>query len=178
MLLKLFPVSQKHILRTVKHKCRLWAYKFTANKDPWFHMFCKWIHEFNWLNLREFTGFCEQIWCVDTCLPWNHEFFTWCDVLVKPYQLWPSTTHVKLVQNSWQQAEHVYSREYTWKHIQVERYQLWTSMTPANWFRNGSLFARSFLIFAYSHTNFDPHPGVKSQGPYWKWKWRRHFSAV
>ena len=37
-----------------------------ANNDPW-------IHEFNWLNsrisVREFTGFCEQIWCVDTHLP-------------------------------------------------------------------------------------------------------------
>ena len=108
-------------------------------------MFCKLIHEFNWLNSRVFvcevTGFCEQIWCVDTCLPWNHNFFTWWHVPVKLYQFWPSTTRVKLVQNSWQQAEHVYSREYTWKRVLVERYQLWTSMTPANWFRNGSLFA-------------------------------------
>ena len=107
--------------------------------------FCKWIHEFNWLNsrvsVREFTGFCEQIWCVDTCLPWNHEFFTWWHIPVKLYQFWPSMTHIKLVQNLWQQTEHVYSHEYTWKHVVVERYQLWTSMTRANWFRNGSLFA-------------------------------------
>ena len=48
-----------------------------ANKDPWFHVFCKWFHEFNWFNSREFTGFCEQIWCVDMCLPWNHVFFMW-----------------------------------------------------------------------------------------------------
>ena len=117
-----------------------------ANNDPWFHMFCKWINEFNWLNshvsVREFTGFSEQIWCVNTCLPWNHNFFTWWHIPVKPYQFWPSTTRIKLVQNSWQQAEHVYSREYTWKHVLVERYQLLTSMTCANWFRNGSLFAR------------------------------------
>ena len=52
-----------------------------------------------------------------------------------------SSDPVQLVSNSWQQAEHVYSREYTWKHVLVERYQLWTSMTPANWFRNCSLFA-------------------------------------
>ena len=111
-------------------------FAYPANNDPWFHMFCKWIHEFNCLNSRvsvgEFTGFCEQIWCVDTCLPWNHEVFTWWHVPVNPYQFWPSTTCVKLVQNSWQQAEHVYSREYIWKHILVERYQLWTSMTHAN----------------------------------------------
>ena len=81
-----------------------------ANNDPWFHKFCKWIHEFSWLNSCEFTGFCEQIWCVDTCLPWNHEFFTWKHMPVKPYEFWP--TRVKLVQNSWQQAEHMYSHEY------------------------------------------------------------------
>ena len=122
-----------------------WTYIYPANNDPWFHMFFKWINEFNWLNshvsVHEFTGFCEQIWCVDTCLPWSHEFFMWWHVPVKPYQFWPSTTCVKLVQNSWQQAEHVYSREYTQKHVLVEQYQLWTSMTRANWFRNGSLFA-------------------------------------
>ena len=69
-----------------------------ANNDPWFHMFCKRIHEFNWLNsrvsVREFAGFCEQIWCVDTCLLWNHELFTWWHIPVKPYQFWPSTTRV------------------------------------------------------------------------------------
>ena len=47
--------------------------------DLWFHKFCKWIYEFNWLkspvSVREFTRFCEQIWCVDTCIPWNHDFF-------------------------------------------------------------------------------------------------------
>jgi hypothetical protein len=84
-------------------------------------MFCKWIHEFNWLNsrvsVREFTGLCKQIWCVATCLPWNHKFFTWWHVPVKLYQFWPSMTCVKLVQNSWQQAEHVYSRKYTWKQV-------------------------------------------------------------
>ena len=41
-------------------------------------MFCKWIHEFNWFNSRvsmcEFTGFCEQIWCINMCLPWNRVF--------------------------------------------------------------------------------------------------------
>ena len=35
-----------------------------ANNGPWFHIFCKWIHEFNWLNSRvslcEFTRFCEK----------------------------------------------------------------------------------------------------------------------
>ena len=118
-----------------------------ANNDPWFHMFCKWIHEFKWLNSRvsvhEFTGFCEQICCVDTCLPWNHEFFTWWHVPVKLYQFWPTMTRVKLVQNSWQRADHMYSREYTWKQVLVERNQLWTSMTRANWFRSGSLFPGS-----------------------------------
>ena len=81
------------------------TYTIPANNDPLFHMFWKWIHEFNWLNSRvsisEFTGFCEQIWCVHTCLPWNHQFFTWWHVPVKPYQFWPSTyscqTHSKLV---------------------------------------------------------------------------------
>ena len=29
-----------------------WA--IPANNDPWFHMFYKWIHEFNWLNSRVF----------------------------------------------------------------------------------------------------------------------------
>ena len=49
-----------------------------------------------------------------------------------------STTGVKLVQNSWQQEEHVYSHdEYIWKHVLVELFELWTSMTCANWFRNG-----------------------------------------
>ena len=133
--------------------CFLWHYSdgCPANNDPWFHMFCKWIHEFNWLNSREFTGFFEQIWCVDICLLWNHEFFTWWHIPVKPYQFWPSTTRVKLVQNSWQQAEHVYSREYTWKQVLVERYQLWTSMTRANWFRNGSLFAGCALSWIKFH---------------------------
>ena len=56
---------------------------------------------------------------------------------------------VKLVQNLWQQAEHVYSCEYTWKHVLVEWYQLWTSMTCANWFRNGSLFV------GYVHTELN-----------------------
>jgi len=64
-------------------------------------MFCKWIHEFIWLNscvsVREFTGFCEKIRCVDTCLPWNHQFFTSCHFPVKPYQFWPSTTCSKPV---------------------------------------------------------------------------------
>ena len=95
----------------------------------------------SWVQLAQFTGFCEQIWCVDTCLPWNHELFKWWHMPVKSYQFWPSTTRVKLVQNSLQQAQHVYSRDYRWKHVPVERYQLWTSMTCANWFRNGSLFA-------------------------------------
>ena len=72
---------------------------------------------------------------------------------VKLYQFWPSAIHVKLVQYSWQQTEHVYSREYTWTHILVERYQLWTSMTCANWFRNDSLFAgisEGTCIFIYT----------------------------
>ena len=74
---------------------------------------------------------------------------TWYHIPVKPYQFWPSTTHVKLVQNSWQQTENVYSREYTWKHVLVEWYQLWTSMTCANWFRNCILFAgRAFRRFS------------------------------
>ena len=68
-------------------------------------------------------------------------FFTQWHMPVKPYQFWPRTTRVNLIQNSWQQAEHVYSCEYTWKHVLVEQYQLWTSMTCANWFTNGSLFA-------------------------------------
>ena len=105
---------------------------YTANNDPWFHMFCKWIQKFNWHNsrvsVREFTGICEQIWCVDMCLLWNHEFFTWWHVPVKPYRFWPTITCVKLVQNSWLRAEHVYSCKYTWKHVLVERYQLRTSM--------------------------------------------------
>ena len=96
-----------------------------------FTCFCTWIHWILWTNLV----------CVDTCLPWNHEFFTWWYIPVKPYQFWPSMTHVKLLQNSWQQAEHVYSCEYTWKHVLVERYQLCISRTCANWFRNGFLFA-------------------------------------
>ena len=41
-------------------------------------------------------------------------FFTWWHVPVNPYQFWPSTTRVKLVQNLWQPAEHVYSRENTY----------------------------------------------------------------
>ena len=61
-------------------------------------MFWKWIHEFNWLNSHEFTGFCEQIWCVDTCLPWNHEFFHvmthTSETVAVLTQFWPSTTHV------------------------------------------------------------------------------------
>ena len=124
-------------------------------------MFCKWIHKFNWLDsrvsVREFTGFCEQIWCVDPCLSWNHKFFTWWQVPVKPYQFWPSTTRVKLVQNSWQQIEHVYSREYTWKNILVEQYQLWTSMTHANWFRNGSLFAGKPTFLCWHSGTEDGH---------------------
>ena len=30
----------------------------------WFYMFWKLIHEHNWFSSREFTRFCEQIWCV------------------------------------------------------------------------------------------------------------------
>ena len=103
-----FPIYTKDV-RRVLHSWGNFNKHNTANKDPWFHMFCKWIHQFNWLNSREFTGFCEQIWCVNKCLQWNHEFFTWWHVPGKPYQFWPSTTRVKLVQNSWQQAEDVYS---------------------------------------------------------------------
>ena len=69
---------------------------------------------------REITSFSH-----DDMYQWNHT----------------SSDPVRLVSNSWQRAEHVYSCEYTRKHILVERYQLWTSMTRANWFRNGSLFA-------------------------------------
>ena len=87
-----------------------------ANKDAWFHMFWKWIHEFNWLNSLEFTGFYEQIWCVDTCLLRNHEFFTWWHVPVKPYQFWPSTTCVKLVQNS-KLVTTDRTRVFTWIHM-------------------------------------------------------------
>ena len=43
--------------------CLPWHRPPPANNDLWFHMFCKWIHEFSWLNSRvsvcEFTGFCE-----------------------------------------------------------------------------------------------------------------------
>ena len=56
-----------------------------ANNDPWFHMFCKWIHKFNWPNSHGFTRFCEQIWCDDTC-QWNRT----------------STDIVHIVQNLWQ----------------------------------------------------------------------------
>ena len=73
--------------------------------------FCTWIHR-------------TKNWCVNMCLLWNQQLFTWWRVPVKPYQFWPSTTRVKLVQNLWQQAEHVYSCEYTWKHVLVEQYQL------------------------------------------------------
>ena len=62
---------------------------------------------------------------------------------------WPSTTRVKLIQSSQQQAEHMYSREYTWKHVLMEQYQLWTNMTRANWFRNGSLFAGDFCHYMH-----------------------------
>ena len=66
----------------------------------------------------------SQIWC----FPWNHVFH------VMTVQ-W-NCTSPDFASNSWQQAEHVYSREYIWKHVLLERYQLWTSMTRANWFRN------------------------------------------
>ena len=100
-------------------------YNSPANNDPWVHMFCKWIHKFNWLNSREFTG-CFHMTRASETVP-----------------VWP---------NLWQQAEHGYSREYTWKHVLVEQYQLWTSMTCANWFRNGSLFAWSLDQKLYCHT--------------------------
>ena len=103
-----------------------------ANNDPWFHMFCKWIHEFNWLcsrvSVREFTRFCEQIWCVDTCLPWNHEFFPWWQWNCTSSDPW----YDRLMSNSFKtrdNRQNTYSREYTWKHVLVEQYQLWTSMT-------------------------------------------------
>ena len=95
-----------------------------ANSDPWFHMFCKWIHEFNWLNLcvsvHEFTRFCEQIWCVDTRLPWKHEFFTQWHVPVKLYQFWPNTTHVKLVTTA---------RQNTCIHVNTQENTYWWSGT-------------------------------------------------
>ena len=87
------------------------------------------IHVFPYMNSPDSK---EQIWCVNTCSLWNHEFFKWWHVPVKPYQFWPSTTRtVKIVQNSWQQAEHVYSREimniqentYWWSGTNYE--QLW-----------------------------------------------------
>ena len=106
-----------------------------ANNDLWFH-------------ISEFTSSTGSIHVNSPdsvnkfgVFTVKSQFFMWWLVPVKPYQFWPSTTRVKLDQNLWQQAEHVYSLEYTWKHILVERYQLWTSMMHANWFRNGSLFA-------------------------------------
>ena len=87
---KLIVMKPKPNKMTSTYKKSVWADQACpANNDPWFPMFCKWIHEFNWLNSRvsicEFTGFCEQIWYVDTYLPWNHNIFMWWHVPVKPY---------------------------------------------------------------------------------------------
>ena len=116
-----------------------------ANNDPWFHMFCEWIHKFNWLNSREFTGLCEHIWCVDTCLPWNHEFSTWWHVPVKSYQFWPRMTRDKLVQNLWQKQNrciHVNTHENTYRWSGTNYEPVWH--VPIG-LKNGSLFAGIYL---------------------------------
>ena len=125
---------------------------FPANNDPWFHMFCKWIHEFSWLNspihvfpyvnspdsVNKF-GVSTRVYLYREIMSFSHD---------DTYQ-WNRTSSdpVRLVSNSFKTRDNrqntcVYSREYTWIHILVERYQLWTSMPhDTNWFRNGSLFA-------------------------------------
>ena len=103
-----------------------------ASNDPWFHI-CS-VSEFtssiSSIHVNSPARFCEKIWCADMCLPWNHEFFTWWHVRVKPYQFWPSTTRVKLIQNSWQQADHVYTHEYTWIHMNTNENTYWWSAVP------------------------------------------------
>ena len=84
-----------------------------------FHMFCKWIHEFNWLNwhvsVREFTGFCEQIWCVNTCLPWNHELI--CHMMSRSSDIVPVLTQYDSCQtydNRQNMCIHVNTQENTY----------------------------------------------------------------
>ena len=89
-------------------------------------MFCKWIHEFNCLNsrvsVREFTGFDEQIWCVDTCLTWNHECFTWWHVPVKLYPVWLVSNSFKTCDNEQNTCIHVNTHEnrYWWSSTNYE----------------------------------------------------------
>ena len=94
--------------------------RYPANNDPWFHMFCKWIHEFNWLNsrvsVREFTGFCDQIWCVKHVFTVKSRIF---HVMTRTSETVPvltqydsCQTHSKLVTTS-------RTRVFTWIHMKT-----------------------------------------------------------
>ena len=92
-----------------------------------------WIHQILWTNLMCRHAFTvnSRVFHVMTCTSETVPVLTQYD---------SCQTRSRLMTTS-------RTRVYTWKHVLVERYQLRTSMTPANWFRNGSLFAGKYCVW-------------------------------
>ena len=65
-------------------------------------------HVISHVSVREFTGFCEQIWCVDTCLLWNRDFSN----RTSSDQYNSCQTRSKLVTTC-------RTRVFTWKHMKT-----------------------------------------------------------
>ena len=138
-----------------------------ANKDPWFHMFCKWIHEFKWLNSLDSVN----KFGVSICVSHKITSFSRDDT----YQ-WNRTSSdpVRQMSNSFKNRDNRQNMciHAPYWNVLVERYQLWTSLTRVNWFRNVSLFAGSGLVrcavhgVLLSHSWAGGRPTCKGPGPH------------
>ena len=127
-----------------------------ATNDPWFHMFCKWIHEYNWLNSRVSIRLIH--WTLRTNLLRRHVFTVKSrvfHVMTHASETIPVLTQYDLCQTrDYRQNTcirvNTHENTYWWSGTNYE--PVWHVPTV----RNGSLFAGNSWVLQTTSSNDIP----------------------